>query len=604
MSQINGKWLEDNSIPDAKLQTISAADLVHGSAIQLSSEGAIGNNNGLFIKVGDNTLKISDGNLQVGKITSANISGTIPISGVIESGNFLKADGSVVATSTLRFSNARISGVLSGIDNSHVVNYEQLQNAITNISGTGADAGLGLTQSGTFLNVGAGNGIYVNSTEVGINSGGVTNDMLSGNIPLDKITSGADIVLKDGSIPFTSTIKGVSPVDSSDLATRKFVEDNSVSQAYVDTNFATSSDISDFATSADFKLIKDASPKLSANLNANSKEIRNLSSLAINTSTPGQAFQINDSSSTDVVVLTSTGRFGLGTNNPALKGEIIENKPNVGAALIGNQSISGSGLTVSLNNNTSSTGFILDLLAGGASKARFKPNGELDLNGNLKVEGVISSSSPTNYIRFYHNGLGDLPNAGTNNGLFAYVQSTNNAYFAAGTSWNRLLQSSDLNDYLTSAEIDTKYATKGDLNNYVTSNDISANYVTSTELDNLNIEGLNNVVVTGATSGQSLKYNGANWVNSTDTGSGTSRKVDNVVITNIMSTNMQLTLVGTPIVSGEVCLDIIGGVPQKFGDDFTVSGNLIIWDSSNANVAVGMESDIVSGDELRITYAI
>lgn len=52
----------------------------------------------------------------------------------------------------------------------------------------------------------------------------------------------------------------------------------------------------------------------------------------------------------------------------------------------------------------------------------------------------------------------------------------------------------------------------------------------------------------------------------------------------------------TPIVSQNVMLDIIGGGPQVYGDDFTVSESSLSWDSLLLD---GVLSD---GDRLRVSY--
>lgn len=58
----------------------------------------------------------------------------------------------------------------------------------------------------------------------------------------------------------------------------------------------------------------------------------------------------------------------------------------------------------------------------------------------------------------------------------------------------------------------------------------------------------------------------------------------------------QLTLAFTPATPAYVSLDVIGGGPQFFGDDFTVSGATLDWNG------LGLDGVLVTGDKLRIIY--
>lgn len=62
------------------------------------------------------------------------------------------------------------------------------------------------------------------------------------------------------------------------------------------------------------------------------------------------------------------------------------------------------------------------------------------------------------------------------------------------------------------------------------------------------------------------------------------------------ATAKALTLNHTPSTSSEVTLDVIGGGPQFYGDDFTVSGNSLSWNS------LALDGVLSSGDRLRIGY--
>lgn len=57
-----------------------------------------------------------------------------------------------------------------------------------------------------------------------------------------------------------------------------------------------------------------------------------------------------------------------------------------------------------------------------------------------------------------------------------------------------------------------------------------------------------------------------------------------------------LTLSNTPSISGEVQLDVIGGGPQFYGSDFTVSGATLSW------LGLALDGVLSAGDRLRIHY--
>lgn len=58
----------------------------------------------------------------------------------------------------------------------------------------------------------------------------------------------------------------------------------------------------------------------------------------------------------------------------------------------------------------------------------------------------------------------------------------------------------------------------------------------------------------------------------------------------------ELTLAATPSVPSNVILDIIGGSSQRYGVDFSVSGNVLTWDS------LGLDGVINVGDILRYWF--
>ncbi|MBE3084739.1 MAG: hypothetical protein IMZ64_00800 [Bacteroidetes bacterium] len=64
------------------------------------------------------------------------------------------------------------------------------------------------------------------------------------------------------------------------------------------------------------------------------------------------------------------------------------------------------------------------------------------------------------------------------------------------------------------------------------------------------------------------------------------------------TTNMFVSLDGTPITADNVALDTIGGTAQALDGDFAVDGTRIKWDSTVYN----LYSQLTTGDKLRIIY--
>lgn len=80
-------------------------------------------------------------------------------------------------------------------------------------------------------------------------------------------------------------------------------------------------------------------------------------------------------------------------------------------------------------------------------------------------------------------------------------------------------------------------------------------------------------------------------------GGGSTQKVEYRVITGGEATAKQLTLASTPTTANQTVLDVIGVGPQFYGDDFTVSGNVLSWSG------LGLDSlPVSSGDKFRIIY--
>jgi hypothetical protein len=73
-------------------------------------------------------------------------------------------------------------------------------------------------------------------------------------------------------------------------------------------------------------------------------------------------------------------------------------------------------------------------------------------------------------------------------------------------------------------------------------------------------------------------------------------KVEYRTITSAEALNKSLVLSEEPLTSSEVALDVRGGGAQFLGDDFTVTGDVLDWDS------LGLDGIIVAGDKVRIIY--
>lgn len=74
--------------------------------------------------------------------------------------------------------------------------------------------------------------------------------------------------------------------------------------------------------------------------------------------------------------------------------------------------------------------------------------------------------------------------------------------------------------------------------------------------------------------------------------------VEHRTITNTESINKELTLANVPPDPTLVTLDIINGTPQRYNDDYIVSGDRLIWNGYALDVT------LEQGDKLRIIYPI
>ena len=69
-------------------------------------------------------------------------------------------------------------------------------------------------------------------------------------------------------------------------------------------------------------------------------------------------------------------------------------------------------------------------------------------------------------------------------------------------------------------------------------------------------------------------------------------------LTMAEATNKELTLANTPPDGTKVSLDIVSGVPQQYGTDYTVTGDTLSWNG------LGLDVTLEEGDKVRIIYPI
>ena len=74
--------------------------------------------------------------------------------------------------------------------------------------------------------------------------------------------------------------------------------------------------------------------------------------------------------------------------------------------------------------------------------------------------------------------------------------------------------------------------------------------------------------------------------------------VDIFILTSAQIANKQVTLTTSPSDATKTILDGIGGVPQDYGIDFTVVGNVLSWNG------LGLETILQVGEKIRVTYVI
>ena len=86
---------------------------------------------------------------------------------------------------------------------------------------------------------------------------------------------------------------------------------------------------------------------------------------------------------------------------------------------------------------------------------------------------------------------------------------------------------------------------------------------------------------------------------SSSAGGGTgNRVVEYRTITNAEAVSKEITLSNVPSDPSEVVLDIISGVPQKFGTDYSVTGDVLTWNG------LGLDVTLEENDDIRIIYTV
>jgi len=207
-----------------------------------------------------------------------------------------------------------------------------------------------------------------------------------------------------------------------------------------------------------------------------------------------------------------------------------------------------------------------------------------DLPGSAGLNGLsdvtISDATKIEGALLTYDGIGIWRNlANINDFLTSAEISTDYVQSSALTDY---VQSSTLTDYLTSAEINTDYVQSSALVDYVQSSTLTDYVQSSTLVDYLTSAEIS-----------------TDYVNSSEL---TERYTDYVVVTATISSAKQVSLTAAPISASATALDVIGGVPQEYGVDFAVSGNILTWNVSNANVTEGMTDVVESGDRFRVIY--
>lgn len=91
-------------------------------------------------------------------------------------------------------------------------------------------------------------------------------------------------------------------------------------------------------------------------------------------------------------------------------------------------------------------------------------------------------------------------------------------------------------------------------------------------------------------------YQSGSWADVGSGGGGSGLTIDKFTLTGTDITNGFVTLTGTPVTPANTILEVIGGVVQDYGIDFTVSGNQLSW------TGLGLDGVLTSGDKLIIEF--
>ena len=75
-------------------------------------------------------------------------------------------------------------------------------------------------------------------------------------------------------------------------------------------------------------------------------------------------------------------------------------------------------------------------------------------------------------------------------------------------------------------------------------------------------------------------------------------EVEYFTIDTTSAANKYIDLAGTPVVSDNVAMDLIGGTAQALTGDFGVDSTRVEWDNTSYN----LYSQISTGDKIRIIY--
>lgn len=75
-------------------------------------------------------------------------------------------------------------------------------------------------------------------------------------------------------------------------------------------------------------------------------------------------------------------------------------------------------------------------------------------------------------------------------------------------------------------------------------------------------------------------------------------EVEYFTLDSTASANKYVELSGTPVVSDNVAMDLIGGSAQALNGDFGVDGTKVVWDDTS----YGLYSLLATDDKIRIIY--